>query len=243
MVYLSNKMKSKLSASPETALRVNCGVKKIDRQSNNVNKNNYISVTLQEKLDKESQQKKLAEEQRERDLKRDQHAEDENIGYELRISVQDAKEAEESSQTGIADETPSPRDFFISEDMLQRAKEVVAEHVIGVINNLTKQKYSIEDFEKLYEAVYHTTTSEGSDELKRRRLKKLIMYCELRDFHDQLHREPQPILNNFVQHCPLSEDIVNSPRKSRIIALIQSALMLMTKQVGREIRTLEAKRG
>jgi len=229
----------------EKALRVNCGVKKFKQAKPLSQNKNYIAVTWKEKM---ANSQPVPEENKQVSKSATVQDEgDEHIGYELRISVLNPPEQSENADTHKRDEsTPpssptSPRDFFISDEMLQRAKEVVAEHVIGVINNLTKQKYSIEDFEKLYEAVYHATTADGSEELKRKRLKKLIMYCELRDFHEQLQNEPQPILDNFVQHCPLSEDIVNSPRKSRIIMLIQSALMLMTKQVAREIRVLEAK--
>lgn len=231
----------------EKALRVNCGVKKFrPAKPLSQNNKNYIAVTLKEKMasNNNNSSKPVPAETKQASK---QAEGDEHIGYELRISVLEPPVqsvdagAQKTAETTPPSSPTSPRDFFISDEMLQRAKEVVAEHVIGVINNLTKQKYSIEDFEKLYEAVYHATTSDGSEELKRKRLKKLIMYCELRDFHEQLQNEPQPILDNFVQHCPLSEDIVNSPRKSRIIMLIQSALMLMTKQVAREIRALEAK--
>ena len=90
----------------------------------------------------------------------------------------------------------------------------------------------------MYEAAFHAPVACEDIALRKRRLKKLVMYCELRSLHEDL-AGPQgtdALLAAFAQRFAGHES--DTPRRERAVVLIRMALRMMMTRVAGELKAL-----
>ena len=121
---------------------------------------------------------------------------------------------------------------------MHEAKAVIACHLLHALDGLSPHKYDLAYLSAMYEAAFHAPLACEDVALRKRRLKKLVMYCELRSLHEDLAgpRGTDALLAAFAQRFAGHES--DTPRRERAVVLIRMALRMMMTRVAGELKAL-----